>query len=62
MTRIITLGLLLLTLTGCAAPKAELTAPVPAPVAEPMAAPAALSTDACQSGDDGIGGTGCPVE
>ena len=58
MTRIIALGLLLVALTGCAAPKAELTSPV----AEPMAAPAALATDACHTGDDGIGGTGCPVQ
>ena len=58
MTRFATLGLLLALLAACALPKAELSAPV----AEPMAAPAALATDACKAGDDGIGGTGCPVE
>lgn len=58
MTRIITVGLLLATLAGCAAPKGEMSAPV----TEPMAAPAALATDACGAGDDGIGGTGCSVE
>lgn len=58
MTRLATLGLLLALLAACAAPKAELSAPV----TEPKVAPAALATDACQTGDDGIGGTGCPVQ
>ena len=54
MTRFALIALLLAALAGCAAPQGELSAPMLEP---------AFAADAIRcTPDDGIGGTGCPVE
>ncbi|MGH1412692.1 MAG: hypothetical protein ACRBB0_04310 [Pelagimonas sp.] len=57
MTRLFFAFLLALGLAACSAPLDQLKAPSPAPQAEPVVME---SIDPCQSGEDGIGGTGCP--
>ena len=65
--------MLLVALTGCSPPRREpLAEPVmeldtaataaPAGLAEPAPAARPAKRPRCQPGDDGIGGTGCPVD
>jgi uncharacterized protein YceK len=64
MTRALQL-LAMLILTGCAAVRERAT-PEPAVEAVVVEEPGTIALEpqapACQPGDDGIGGTGCPVD
>lgn len=69
MIRALSIGGILLILTGCAEPEEEFvvplgrSGPVEADVMEePVAAAPVASEVACDDPGDGIGGTGCPVE